>query len=161
MSTTRQLVEEALFESAVTIKLRKKDLLKWPSDDEHLHQYRISIRVARSLVKFLKPYQQKAQNQQLKDTLKTLQDPTSRMRELDVLVPLLADYPALQERVQRESGQVLSYHLIGESGPDHAKTFQMEVQLNGSPLGTGSGRSKKEAEQAAARAALEALEEEP
>ena len=65
---------------------------------------------------------------------------------------------ALQELVQRESGQVLSYHLTGESGPDHAKTFQMEVQRNGQRLGTGTGRSKKEAEQAAARAALQALE---
>jgi CHAD domain-containing protein len=97
---TREQVAVALFEAAVTIKIRKKDLLKWPDDDEHLHQYRISIRVARSLVKFLKPYQQKEQNQQLKDVLKTLQDPTSRMRELDVLVPLLADHPDLQEQVR-------------------------------------------------------------
>ena len=97
---TRDKVAEALFEAACTIKIRKKDLLKWPDDDEHLHQYRISIRVARSLVKFLKPYEQKEQHQQLKDLLKTLQDPTSRMRELDVLVPLLADSPSLQEQVR-------------------------------------------------------------
>ena len=49
--------------------------------------------------------------------------------------------------------------MIGEAGPDHDKTFQAEVQLNGQPVGTGTGHSKKEAEQAAARAALEALEE--
>ncbi|MGM9593614.1 MAG: ribonuclease III [Candidatus Onthomonas sp.] len=64
---------------------------------------------------------------------------------------------ALQEFVQRRSGQVLTYHLIGQSGPDHAKTFEMEVQLNGTPVGTGKGRSKKDAEQAAAHAALTAL----
>lgn len=64
---------------------------------------------------------------------------------------------ALQEFVQRRSGQVLTYHLTGQSGPDHAKTFQMEVRLNGQPVGSGKGRSKKDAEQAAARAALEAL----
>lgn len=64
---------------------------------------------------------------------------------------------ALQELVQRKSGQVLTYHLIGQSGPDHAKTFEMEVQLNGKSIGAGKGRSKKDAEQAAARAALEAL----
>ena len=65
---------------------------------------------------------------------------------------------ALQELVQRESGQVLSYRLVGESGPDHAKTFSMEVLLNGQPVGAGEGRSKKEAEQAAAKAAVEQLE---
>ena len=47
MADTLTLVQEALFESAVTIKVRKKDLVKWPGDDEHLHQYRISVRVAR------------------------------------------------------------------------------------------------------------------
>lgn len=65
---------------------------------------------------------------------------------------------ALQELVQRESGQVLSYRLVGESGPDHAKCFSMEVLLNGQPIGAGEGRSKKEAEQAAAKAAVGKLE---
>lgn len=93
---TREQMAGALFEAGVTIKIRKKDLMKWPDDDEHLHQYRISVRVARSLVKFIKPYQKRLQNQTLKDVLKELQDPTSRMRELDVLVPKLADEPELQ-----------------------------------------------------------------
>ena len=66
---------------------------------------------------------------------------------------------ALQELVQRESGQVLAYRLTGESGPDHAKTFCMEVQLNGKTIGAGQGRSKKEAEQAAAKAAVASLEQ--
>ncbi len=64
----------------------------------------------------------------------------------------------LQELVQRESGQTLSYHLIGESGPDHAKCFEMEVLHNEQPIGKGQGKSKKEAEQAAAKAAVELLE---
>ena len=64
----------------------------------------------------------------------------------------------LQELVQRKSGQVLSYELIGESGPDHNKTFQMQVLLNGQPIGQGPGHSQKEAEQAAANAAIERLE---
>lgn len=64
----------------------------------------------------------------------------------------------LQELVQRESGQVLSYRLTGESGPDHAKVFRMDVLLNGTAIGSGEGRSKKEAEQAAAKAAVCKLE---
>lgn len=63
----------------------------------------------------------------------------------------------LQELVQKKSGQSLSYELLGESGPDHDKTFTSQVCLNGRPIGSGSGRTKKEAEQAAARAALEEL----
>ena len=66
---------------------------------------------------------------------------------------------ALQELVQRESGQVLRYRLVREEGPDHDKRFFVEVDLNGSPVGTGSGRSKKEAEQMAAKAAIERLEQ--
>ena len=67
---------------------------------------------------------------------------------------------ALQELVQRQADQVLAYRMAGEAGPDHAKTFQAEVLLNGKILGGGSGHSKKEAEQAAARSALEVLGEE-
>ena len=64
---------------------------------------------------------------------------------------------ALQELIQRQADQVLSYRMIGEQGPDHAKIFQAEVLLNGEPLGSGFGRSKKEAEQSAAKAALKTL----
>jgi len=64
---------------------------------------------------------------------------------------------ALQELVQRENGQVLTYQLTGEQGPDHAKVFAMEVLLNGRAIGAGQGHSKKEAEQAAAKAAVEKL----
>ena len=64
----------------------------------------------------------------------------------------------LQEVVQRRSGQVLTYHMVSQSGPDHNKTFLFEVRLNGRNVGQGSGRSKKEAEQAAAKDALEHME---
>lgn len=64
---------------------------------------------------------------------------------------------ALQEYVQQESGHVLSYELIGAQGPDHRKTFSMAVTLDGRRIGTGDGHSKKEAEQMAAKTALETL----
>ena len=67
---------------------------------------------------------------------------------------------ALQELVQREAGQVLAYRLTGESGPDHAKEFTVEVDLNGKVAGKGTGHSKKEAEQMAAKAAVERLNKE-
>lgn len=67
---------------------------------------------------------------------------------------------ALQELVQRQPGQALAYRLAGSRGPDHAKVFQMEVDLNGRTVGWGEGRSKKEAEQAAAQAAIQKLKEE-
>ncbi len=63
----------------------------------------------------------------------------------------------LQELVQQKKNQVLSYALVGESGPDHDKSFLVEVSLNGKMIGAGSGSSKKRAEQDAARAAIEAL----
>ena len=63
----------------------------------------------------------------------------------------------LQEFVQRTPNQTLSYRLFGESGPDHDKTFYFEVLLNGSAVGKGAGLSKKEAEQMAAKDALEKL----
>ena len=69
-----------------------------------------------------------------------------------------ADYKtALQELVQQKKNQTLSYVLVGESGPDHDKRFEVEVSLNGRVIGVGSGSSKKRAEQMAAQAALENL----
>ena len=69
-----------------------------------------------------------------------------------------ADYKtALQELVQQKKNQTLSYMLVGESGPDHDKQFRVEVSLNGRVIGTGEGKSKKRAEQDAAKAAIEML----
>ncbi len=65
------------------------------------------------------------------------------------------DYKTLlQQIVQQVEGEVLEYVLVGESGPDHMKTFQMEARLNSNVIGRGSARSKREAEQAAAKEAL-------
>ena len=63
----------------------------------------------------------------------------------------------LQEIIQRNPEEQLSYVLIGESGPDHDKSFTVEVHLNSNVIGVGSGHSKKNAEQAAARKALELM----
>ena len=64
---------------------------------------------------------------------------------------------ALQEQVQQKKNQTLVYTLVGESGPDHDKHFQVQLTLNGTVIGTGTGSSKKRAEQDAARQALENL----
>ena len=64
---------------------------------------------------------------------------------------------AFQELIQRKPNQVISYEMMGQSGPDHDKTFVFRVLVNGVPVGEGSGRSKKEAEQMAAREALESM----
>ena len=69
-----------------------------------------------------------------------------------------ADYKTqLQELVQQKKNQVLTYTLAGQSGPDHDKKFDVEVSLNGTVVGCGSGSSKKRAEQDTARAAIEKL----
>lgn len=61
----------------------------------------------------------------------------------------------LQEKLQEKDHSVqISYRIIGQVGPDHSKTFTMQVTANGRVLGTGSGRSKAKAEQAAAEDAL-------
>ena len=70
-----------------------------------------------------------------------------------------ADYKtALQELIQQKKNQTLSYALVGESGPDHDKRFEVEVSLDGRVIGTGTGSSKKRAEQMAAQSALENLQ---
>ena len=64
---------------------------------------------------------------------------------------------ALQERVQSGGDPLPEYVVVGETGPDHHKTFHVEVRVAGRPLAEAVGRSKKEAEQEAARLALERL----
>ena len=63
----------------------------------------------------------------------------------------------LQEIIQQNPEEKLEYVLTGESGPDHSKQFVVEVHLNSNVIGTGRGRSKKEAEQQAAREALKLM----
>ena len=71
----------------------------------------------------------------------------------------IQDYKtALQELVQKKRNQTITYELVSESGPDHDKSFTVELRLNGKVVGRGTGSSKKRAEQDAARAALETLQ---
>jgi ribonuclease-3 len=63
----------------------------------------------------------------------------------------------LQEALQRNSKEPIVYTITNETGPDHDKTFTAQVFHKGSPLGAGSGKSKKEAEQSAALAAIQKL----
>ena len=63
---------------------------------------------------------------------------------------------ALQELLARR-GEVVAYPVVGEEGPPHARTFEVAAQVGEREVGRGTGRSKKDAEQAAAQAALEQL----
>jgi len=74
---------------------------------------------------------------------------------------LLQDFKTrVQEFVQMKLGEVPRYILRKQSGPDHEKVFEVVLELRKTPYGVGKGRSKKEAEQEAARAALERLHQE-
>ena len=64
---------------------------------------------------------------------------------------------ALQEIIQRNPEEEVTYILTGESGPDHDKLFTVEVRLNSNVIGSGSGKSKKQAEQSAAKQALKLM----
>lgn len=61
----------------------------------------------------------------------------------------------LQEELQKNGDVKIKYKIIKETGPDHDKTFEAQVSLNGKKLATGVGKSKKEAEMKAAQKALE------
>ena len=63
----------------------------------------------------------------------------------------------LQEIIQKNPEEKVEYKLVGQSGPDHNKAFKVQVRLNSNVIGTGIGRSKKEAEQMAAKEALELM----
>lgn len=65
----------------------------------------------------------------------------------------------LQEIIQRNPEESVSYILTNQSGPDHNKSFTVEVRLNSNVIGVGSGSSKKRAEQMAAKQALELMGE--
>jgi len=61
---------------------------------------------------------------------------------------------ALQQLVQQNGADILEYVTVGQSGPDHLKVFDVEARLNSNIVGRGNGRTKREAEQNAARQAL-------
>ncbi len=74
----------------------------------------------------------------------------------DVVGP---DYKsALQERLQASGRGLPEYRVAAQSGPDHRKVFTIEVVVSGEILGTATGKAKKEAEQEAARMALDKVE---
>lgn len=88
---------------------------------------------------------------------------TARRVALDIIVPYIEDpkvsffndyKSALQEYVQAEQDSI-SYKLISESGPAHDKSFKIAVVIDGIVYGEGVGSSKKEAEQEAAKVALD------
>lgn len=64
----------------------------------------------------------------------------------------------LQERVQESFKNTPTYHVETESGPDHDKIFEISVKVDGEVLATGTGKSKKAAEQDAAKKALEKMQ---
>ena len=75
-------------------------------------------------------------------------------------IPTRSDHKTqLQEILQREGGAAPSYAIIAQNGPDHDKTFTARVTLHDGAYADGTGKSKKEAEQAAAAAALRLLSE--
>ncbi|MDO9515176.1 MAG: ribonuclease III [Syntrophales bacterium] len=74
--------------------------------------------------------------------------------------PVYRDYKSLlQETSQIRFREIPRYRIIGTSGPDHDKTFEIEACIGDSIVTTGTGKNKKEAEQDAARKALEKLDE--
>ena len=77
---------------------------------------------------------------------------------LEHIAPGARDFKTrVQEALQRRGGRPPVYELVAVNGPDHARSFEVAVRLDGQELGRGEGRSKLEAEQAAAEQALEAL----
>jgi ribonuclease-3 len=90
--------------------------------------------------------------------LRELQPVLDLARQPGLLTALTGDYKsALQEVLQARQVPPPDYRLLGESGPDHAKRFEIEVVVEGRGLARADGHSKKQAEQTAARLALRAL----
>lgn len=75
------------------------------------------------------------------------------------LKTLFKDYKtSLQEITQAKFGQVPEYVVVGESGPDHKKEFEIEIRINGEKIAVAKGKSKKDAQQNVAQIALEKME---
>jgi ribonuclease-3 len=79
--------------------------------------------------------------------------------QIELAIANLFDFKSeLQERLARR-GEVVSYRVVKEEGPPHDRIFETVAEVDGRRLGSGSGRSKKESEQEAARMALEQIEQ--
>jgi ribonuclease-3 len=68
------------------------------------------------------------------------------------------DFKSTLQELLAQRGELVTYEVIAEHGPPHERTFEVAASVDGRPLGSGSGRSKKHAEQAAAREAVEKLQ---
>lgn len=78
--------------------------------------------------------------------------------KLAVQNKIISDYKSfIQEHFQKFNQGKISYNLLSEEGPDHSKSFEMAIMLDEKVLGVGCGNSKKEAQQAAAKDAVEKL----
>ena len=78
-------------------------------------------------------------------------------RPEDVHRPMQDSKGALQEHLQKDGGDAPTYQILAQDGPPHDRTFEAAVYRYGVELARGSGKTKKQAEQAAALAALEKL----
>lgn len=82
----------------------------------------------------------------------------SELSRPGLLTAITGDYKsALQEALQAQDRGLPDYRIVGEAGPDHRKVFEVEVSIGGNVFARAEGRSKKEAEQQAARLALEKM----
>ena len=86
--------------------------------------------------------------------LKTMKEIYLDLERIDVF----KDYKTMfQEIVQKKGEQRISYRILNEKGPDHNKVFTAQVLVGEKPYGKGTGRSKKEAEQNAAKDAIDKM----
>lgn len=82
-----------------------------------------------------------------------------QIRRGEIVTPFVDYKTELQEIIQQNREEKVEYVTVSESGPDHDKRFTVEVHLNSNVIGRGTGRSKKIAEQLAAREALSLMGE--
>ena len=86
-------MEKTIAEAANTVKTRHEQFFADPDDIETMHKFRVSIRTLRSLVAFVKPWQESAQNEKAQEDLRDIVGITSRLRELDVLAEQAQAFP--------------------------------------------------------------------
>lgn len=85
-------------------------------------------------------------------------DQMKKIIEESIKGEIFMDYKTqLQEIIQKSNEQTITYEIIGEKGPDHSKVFVSQVKLDNEVIGVGEGRTKKEAEQMAAKASLKKI----
>jgi ribonuclease-3 len=78
-------------------------------------------------------------------------------REIEEALERPADFKSALQEVLAQRGELVSYEVVDQRGPPHDRTFRISATVSGVEVGRGTGRSKKDAEQEAARVALEAL----